>query len=248
MRSFPTRLSGSVPWISVAQMRDVDRAAVEIGLSLTRMMENAGAALAGLALALLGGDARDRRIGVLAGPGGNGGGGLVAARRMLGWGAEVEVRLGARPEAFAAVPREQLAILEAAGARIAVGAEALGDPDLILDAILGYGQRGEPRNAAADLIFAAEAARVVSLDVPSGLALEQSAVFEPAIRAEATLTLALPKAALRIDRAGPYVGELYLADLGIPPSVYGRLGIDYRSPFAQGPLVRLSERPSRTPE
>ncbi len=159
-----------MPWISVAQMREVDRVAVEIGLSLTRMMENAGAALAGLALALLGGDARGRRIGALAGLGGNGGGGLVAARRLLGWGADAEVRLSDRPEAFAAVPHEQLAILTAAGARIEVGADGLAAPDLLLDAILGYGQRDEPREAAAELIAAAEGARVLSLDVPSGLA------------------------------------------------------------------------------
>jgi NAD(P)H-hydrate epimerase len=61
-----------------------------------------------------------------------------------------------------------------------------------------------------------------------------------ALRGEATLTLALPKAALRIDQAGPLIGELYLADIGIPPSVYERLEIAYRSPFDQGPVVRLT--------
>jgi NAD(P)H-hydrate epimerase len=240
LREIPVRSADAVPWISVAQMREVDRTAVEIGLSLTRMMENAGAALAGLALALLGGDVRGRRIGVLAGPGGNGGGGLVAARRLLGWGAEVEVRLSDRPEALAAVPGEQLAILDATGARIEVGADRLAASDLLLDAILGYGQRGEPREAAAELIAATEGTRVLSLDVPSGLALEQGAIFSPAIRGEATLTLALPKAALRIDRAEPLIGELYLADIGIPPSIYERLEIAYRSPFDQGPVVRLT--------
>jgi NAD(P)H-hydrate epimerase len=183
---------------------------------------------------------RGRRIGVLAGPGGNGGGGLVAARRLLGWGAEVEVRLSDRPEALAAVPGEQLAILDATGARIEVGADRLAPSDLLLDAILGYGQRGEPREAAAELIAATEGTRVLSLDVPSGLALEQDAIFSPAIRGEATLTLALPKAALRIDRAEPLIGELYLADIGIPPSIYERLEIAYRSPFDQGPVVRLT--------
>jgi hypothetical protein len=84
-------------------MRDVDRAAIAIGLSLTRMMENAGAGLAWLACALLGGDVAGRRITLLAGPGGNGGGGLVAARRLIGWGAEVAVRRAATPDEFAPV-------------------------------------------------------------------------------------------------------------------------------------------------
>ncbi|MGB6425643.1 MAG: hypothetical protein WBF18_10240, partial [Solirubrobacterales bacterium] len=58
-------------WISVAQMREVDRVAVEVGLSLVRMMENAGANLAAMARELLGGDLAGRRIAVLSGPGGN---------------------------------------------------------------------------------------------------------------------------------------------------------------------------------
>jgi len=82
---FPACQSDAVPWITVAQMRDVDRVAIELGVTLTHMMENAGANVAGVALALLGGDVRARRIAVLAGRGGNGGGGLVAARRLIGW-------------------------------------------------------------------------------------------------------------------------------------------------------------------
>ena len=67
------RPAGSVSWISVPQMRDVDRVAMELGLTLTRMMENAGANLAWLASVMLGADVSGRRIRVLAGPGGNGG-------------------------------------------------------------------------------------------------------------------------------------------------------------------------------
>ena len=65
-------------------MRDVDRVAMDLGLTLTRMMENAGANLAWLASEMIGGEVSGRRITVLAGPGGNGGGGLVAARRLIG--------------------------------------------------------------------------------------------------------------------------------------------------------------------
>ncbi len=69
--------------VSAAQMREVDRLMVEeAGISLLQMMENAGRALALRARAMLGGDARGRRVQVLAGRGGNGGGGLAAARRL----------------------------------------------------------------------------------------------------------------------------------------------------------------------
>jgi NAD(P)H-hydrate epimerase len=191
----------SLPWISVAQMREVDDAAIAIGLSLTRMMENAGAGLAWMAGAMLGGDVAGRRITVLAGPGGNAGGGLVAARRLIGWRAEVAVRLAAGPDEFAPVPGEQLRLLEQMNASVIVGPDGLSRPELFVDAILGYSQRGDPRGRAAQLIAAADGARVLSLDVPSGLELERGLIGRPAIRAEATVTLALPKAALRLEAA-----------------------------------------------
>jgi len=240
--TFPACDADALPWITVAQMREVDRIAIELGVTLPRMMENAGAHLALVALALLGGDVRGRRIAVLAGRGGNGGGGLAAARRLVGWGAEVGVHLSDEPDALAPVPREQLEILCAMRAPVAIGANGVAAPDLFLDAILGYGQRGSPRGGAAELIAATAGARVLALDVPSGLALEAGTAGEPAIRAEATMTLALPKAALRAEGARPLVGRLYLADIAIPPAVLERVAIRYRSPFSRGPVVRIVPR------
>lgn len=111
-----------MPWITVAQMREVDRITIGMGVTLERMMENAGAHLARVALMLLGGQPQGRKVTVLAGRGGNGGGGLVAARRLIGWGAEVDVRLNDPADALTRVPRQQLEILRAIGARISVGA------------------------------------------------------------------------------------------------------------------------------
>jgi NAD(P)H-hydrate epimerase len=220
-------------------MRDVDRVAMELGLTLTRMMENAGANLAWLASVMLGGEVSGRRITVLAGPGGNGGGGLVAARRLIGWGADVAVRLASDPADLAAVPLEQLRLLEQMGAPIGVGPSGLGGTELFIDAILGYSQQGNPRGDAAALVTATADSTVLSLDVPTGLELQRGIVREPAVRAAATLTLALPKEALRARAARPLVGELYLADISIPAAVYDRLGIAYRSPFRGSPIVQL---------
>jgi NAD(P)H-hydrate epimerase len=220
-------------------MRDVDRVAMELGLTLTRMMENAGANLAWLASVMMGGEVSGRRITVLAGPGGNGGGGLVAARRLMGWGADVAVRLASDPADLAPVPLEQLRLLEQMDAPVGVGASGLGLTELFIDAILGYSQQGNPRGDAAALVAAAADSRVLSLDVPTGLELERGIVGEPAVRAAATLTLALPKEALRSGAGRPLVGELYLADISIPATVYERLGIEYRSPFSGSPIVQL---------
>ena len=228
-----------MPWIIVAEMREVDRAAVAIRLSLTRMMENAGAALAWMACSMLGGTVAGRRTTVLAGRGGNGGGGLVAARRLIGWGAEVEVRLASPPDELAPVPLEQLLLLERMNGSVAVGADGLSQPELFIDAILGYSQQGDPRGHAAQLIAATHGARVLSLDVPSGLELERGIIGTPTVKAEATLTLALPKAALRLEAAQPQVGELYLADISVPAVVCEALQVPYHSPFSRGPIVRL---------
>lgn len=235
--TFPAVGAEEVPWITVQQMREVDRLALAIGLDLPRMMENAGANLASLARALLGCDVHGREVGVLAGPGGNGGGGLVAARRLQAAGARVEVRLAEPAETLAPVPREQHAILGEMGLRPAVGPDGLGEPDLVIDALLGYGQRGDPRERLAELVRWTRGRRVLSLDVPTGLVLEDGTAAEPAVEAEATLTLALPKSALRAPGARILTGELYLADISIPPVVYQRLGIPYASPFGRGSIV-----------
>jgi NAD(P)H-hydrate epimerase len=237
--SLPSAPADSVPWISVAQMREVDRVAVEIGLSLVRMMENAGANLAAMARELLGGDLAGSRVTVLSGPGGNGGGGLACARRRAGSGAEVEVRLGTEPGLLAKVPREQYELLLELGVPVRVGAEDLRAPELFVDALLGYSQLGAPRDGIAELIERTRGGRVLALDVPSGLELESGAPHEPGVRAEATMTLALPKRGLADDRGRGRVGELYLADIAIGASVYERLRIRYSPPFGPGPLLRL---------
>jgi NAD(P)H-hydrate epimerase len=151
----------------------------------------------------------------------------------------VAVRLASDPADLAAVPLEQLRLLEQMDAPIGVGASGLGGTDLFIDAILGYSQQGNPRGDVAALVAATADSTVLSLDVPTGLELERGIVREPAVRATATLTLALPKDALRAAGARPLVGDLYLADISIPATVYDRLGITYRPPFSGSPIIQL---------
>lgn len=82
--------------------------------------------------------------------------------------------------------------------------------------------------------------RVVSLDVPSGLELSTGALYEPFIKAEATVTLAAPKAELRGDPAvEDAVGTLLLADISVPEAAFSSIGRTWLSPFGAGPLVRV---------
>jgi NAD(P)H-hydrate epimerase len=217
-------------------MGEVDRLMIdEFAISLEQMMENAGRRLAVLARALLG-DVSGRRVRVLAGSGGNGGGGLAAARHLLAAGARVSITLSAPPARLAPVTRKQydtLALLD-----VPHGDDLAGE-ELVIDALLGYSQKGAPSGEVAALIRRAGGAPVLSLDVPSGLELASGRLYDPHVRATATLTLALPKQGLRSDDAAGVIGDLYLADISVPPAVYERLGIRYSSPFGRSPLVRI---------
>jgi NAD(P)H-hydrate epimerase len=81
----------------------------------------------------------------------------------------------------------------------------------------------------------------LSLDTPSGLDTATGTISNPTIKATATMTLALPKQGLRAPTAIPYVGELYLADIGVPPSLYAGagLGLEVGNIFARGGVLRL---------
>ena len=235
------------PYLTTEQMREVDRAMIEdYGIDLIQMMENAGRALAHLArIRFLDGDPSGKRVVVLAGTGGNGGGALVSARRLHSVGVRVQVVTTKESNAFTSVPRRQLDILRRMGLPIYVGAvtKDAGAPDLIIDGLIGYSLHGAPRGAAADLIAWANAqpAPILALDTPSGLDTTTGVVREPAIRATATMTLALPKEGLRAPGAASTVGELYLADISVPPGLYARppLNLDAGPLFAESDIVRL---------
>ena len=112
-------------------MAAVDQAMVEdYGIDLIQMMENAGRALAALARdRFLDGDPEGKTMVVLAGPGGNGGGGLVAGRGLHGWGATIRTVLAHEPDRFAQVPSKQLAILHRLGVEVVSSEQLVATPD-----------------------------------------------------------------------------------------------------------------------
>lgn len=239
--------AGEIPYVTTDQMIEVDRAMVEdVRIELIQMMENAGRALALVARErFLDSDPDGRRVTVLAGPGGNGGGALVAARRLQNWGARVHIFVTRGDTDFTPVAAHQLEILKRMHVRVD-RAERIGDgdtADVVLDGIIGYRLTGPPRHDAARLIRWANAqpAPILALDVPSGLHATTGTVFDPAVRATATLTLALPKEGLRVPGVEAHVGELYLADIGVPPALYARepLNLTVGPIFAAGDIVRL---------
>lgn len=241
----PIWAEGDIPYLSTEQMIEVDRAMIEdFGIDLVRMMENAGRNLAHLARdRFLGGDPRGKTVVVLAGTGGNGGGALVCARRLHGYGAGVRVAVTGGLDRMTPVPARQLEILERLGVPIMTHDLPYATADLIIDGIIGYSLQGTPRGRAAELIrWANDApAPVLALDAPSGLDTTTGTVYQPAIAASATLTLALPKQGLRALEAQALVGELYLGDISVPRELYERepLGLDVGPIFARSDVIRL---------
>lgn len=237
----------SIPNLTTPQMVEVDRAMIEdFHIELIQMMENAGRCLAHLARTrFLDGDPRGRQVTVLVGSGGNGGGALVCARRLHTWGARVSVVLGAALDRIRPVPAHQLDIATRMGIAVTKPGEVDADDhaDLIVDGLIGYSLRGAPRGVMADLIRFANArpAPVLSLDVPSGVDADSGAVHDPSIRASATMTLALPKQGLRANAVREQLGELYLADISVPPELYAApsIGLEVGPIFAKEEIIRL---------
>ena len=249
-----TTANGPVPYVDTDQMVEVDRAMMEdYHIELIQMMENAGRNLAHLArIRFLAGDPRGKRILVMAGGGGNGGGALVAARRLHNWGAEVTVALGQPPQAMTRIPAHQLDILqrmEVTGTDAQAEVSSLellaveSSFELILDGLIGYSLKGAPTGLIGDLVRLANevAAPVLSLDAPSGIDTTTGVVFDPAIKALATMTLALPKEGLRASGVADHVGELYLADISVPPGLYAKplLDLQVGPLFAREDIIRM---------
>ena len=235
---FSTAQGTPVPAITAEQMREVDRiAVVEFGLGILQMMENAGRDLALNAIEMLG--RSHGTVTVLAGAGGNGGGGLCAARHLHNRGLAIHLVLDREASGLGEAAANQLRILRAAGLEpVAPGQteDTLREADLVVDALIGYSLRGAPRGRAAELVEMcnAHARRVLALDVPSGLDATTGCAPGVVVRADRTLTLALPKTGL-VD----VPGEVYLADIGIPPEVYGRIGVSVGRVFGERFWVRL---------
>ncbi len=241
-----TLLTHPIPHISTEEMIEVDRLMIETyRIELIQMMENAGRGLALLAKQrFLSTELRGKEVIVLAGTGGNGGGAMVCARRLHSWGAEVSVYVTDTSK-LTPIPSHQHQILQNMGVPLypASALPASSEVDLIIDGIIGYSLSGNPHGAAAKMIHWANSqpAPVLSLDTPSGISLTLGEIFDPVVVAKATLTLALPKKGLFQTDVVSLRGELYLADISVPPQLYAApsLGLTVPPIFAKGDILRL---------
>lgn len=207
------------------EIRTIDaHAANELDVPVAALMENAGRAVADAAAALM--DAAPHRglrrgtFFVVCGPGNNGGDGFVAARHLLARGESVVIqRLSpTKPEEGAAGQNAS-----AAGAcGIAESkVDAAGEGDVVIDALFGTGLTRAPSAPGLQLISAIQnarnrGARVLAVDLPSGVDADRPRIPGIAVRADRTIALHALKPAHLQFPSRAYCGEVQVSGIGLP--------------------------------
>ncbi|NEQ12575.1 NAD(P)H-hydrate dehydratase [Moorena sp. SIO2C4] len=201
--------------VTAEQMREIEGRIFEAGMPVAALMEK----VAGLITRSIQGlypCAENRRVGVLVGPGHNGGDGLVVARELYLQGYEIHIYR----------PLSKLKELTDYHARYAVSLgipfydeiEALYECDLIIDGLFGFGLTRSLSGSIAEAVELLNqwSQPVVSIDLPSGLHTDTGEVLGIAVRATRTLCLGLWKLGFLQDQGLDYIGEAQLIDFGIP--------------------------------
>ena len=209
--------AGTTPLYDAAALREADAATIAAGTPGQVLMERAGLAASRAVLAAF---PPGSRALVLAGPGNNGGDGMVVARHLAeaGWDVRVALPGGRRP----ATPDAEAmtALVEAMGIPMAPAdpAAIAGDDAVVIDAMLGTGTGGAPRGDIADVVRAvvASGAPVVALDVPTGVDADTGQVPGDALRACLTITFAGDMPGLHVMPGRAHAGRVVVADIGVP--------------------------------
>ena len=218
-----------LPSVTAAQMREIDRLAVEkYGIAARKLMENAGRAIAAELLQ----DMQDIYVNgcvVICGRGNNGGDGLVCARCLKAAGIKTTVYLPSPGKSgYSELCQHNLDrarqlwidVRELMPEDTEIE-QTLKNTSCIVDAMFGTGGHGAPEEFWARVINAANnsGAQIAAVDIPSGLHADTGKAHEPCIKAAVTYALGLPKKGLLEDHAEPYVGKLKILDIGVPGHV-----------------------------
>jgi len=218
------------------EIRRLDRVAIEdYRIPGLLLMESAGAGTVKVMVERFG-DLTGRTVAIIAGPGNNGGDGLVIARHVLQRGGLPLVFLLTKPEKLkgeAAVNLEIVGNLEIPlfmaddREKIKSLTNCLPDCDLIVDAIFGTGLTRKPAGhyAAAVEIINSSCCPVISVDLPSGLNSDTGQLLGTGVRAMLTTTYGLAKPGLFLGHGPEHTGALEIIDIGLPPKalVYANL-------------------------
>ena len=221
--------------VTANEMQQMDRRTIEsFGIPGRVLMENAGRGATRFFFEQFS-DLKNKRIGVIAGPGNNGGDGFVIARYLAQSGVAVQVYLlaaGNRVKGDAAANLHLLKPLEIPVIEIpdeksfSVHQSDLAELDIWIDAILGTGLKSDVKGYFQNVIEFINALNkpVFAVDIPSGLNSDTGQPCGTCIRANATATFGFAKTGHMTYPGSGYTGALEIVDIGIPPYIVADVG------------------------
>ena len=219
--------------LSAQQSRSVDRFAIDqLGLSSLVLMENAGRRGAEVIYDCLKSRPHmDHTVTIIIGPGNNGGDGWVIARHLEAWGVEIHCILVGSPDRLSPDNKANFSVLQRSGLQPLIVRESddsivevcqakFRSSSLCVDALLGTGSQGRPREPLASIIRLANEMDLmrIAIDLPSGLDADSGVAHEPTFRADRTITMVTRKLGFQNPTAQPYLGEVIVIPIGIPAS------------------------------
>lgn len=229
-------------YATASEIEKLDDLAIKSGLEIRQMMELAGWNILAVMNQLR--IPKDAKIVVVCGKGNKGGDGLSAARHLINHGWEVSIVLLSNE--LAPDPEHHLNLLKKMNVSVVnyskeESTSAINSSDVIVDALIGYHLKGVPRGDYAEIIRVINKAgkKVIAYDIPTGIDATTGECFGPCIKADATLTLALPKKAFENEAAKKNSGQIFLADIGIPATLYDQIYKKSRPDFKAGSRLLL---------
>ena len=218
--------------VTPQQMRNIDKTAMEAGISGISLMERAGKGLLEKALEILSGKPAPS-VAVFCGKGNNGGDGFVLARLLIEKKINVECFLMASEDTIKGDALINLKRLKELDASIIVleHDSVLPPPnryDLVIDAIFGTGFAGTPKDTSAEMIRCINEfnGTVLSVDSPSGTNMDTGAVSGTCVKAEYSITMGLPKIGHFFYPGREFTGKLNVHDLGYPKEIIKKENIN----------------------
>ena len=223
--------------VTVDQMRRLEEACSSDGLATDTLMERAGLGVAGEARRWLGAVAGHRVL-ALAGPGNNGGDGLVAARHLQRWGAVVTAylvlpRQPGDPKLRQALDAGVRPVSSQDDPRMDALERELGRSSLVMDAVLGTGRSRPLKGAVREVMLRLIAARerrpdltVMALELPTGMDADTGLADAACPRADITVTFAYPKTGHFLFPGASKLGKLKVVEIGIPGHLAGYVNLE----------------------
>ena len=223
--------------VSAEEMREIDQRAIDkYGIPGLVLMENAGWRVVQVIEQILE-SVIGKRVTIFAGKGNNGGDAFVVARHLKNMGAQVKILITCETKEITGDAKINLDILEKMDLKVYpllnanslnIVKVALISTDLVIDGIFGTGFKGAVNKYTGkifDLINQSDKP-IVAIDIPSGVEANTGKVLGPCIKADHTVTMALPKIGLLLEPGASFTGNLYIGDISIPQEAIIEQGID----------------------